>query len=253
MKIKKRYIIICVLLCLASIFISICTYNFELNLSKYSKQNSVVSSTWKNTELFVVKVLKEDNEQDAEDIAKEKVSYLGKVTYVKGGKYTAYGKEMYGNSDVTVIYGDAKIGDKINCYFKPDDTDRLAFIVPYTSYLIGLVVLFVLDVALIIAARFANKALQNNTFSEKPVSIMDIPICILVVGFVICFFMGMFVGSTSVGDDYTNVNEMIAEELEAEGSQYSFGHTSTTEEDIGESDETAESAETEEAETEAQE
>lgn len=222
MKIKKRYIIACVLLCVLSILISMAVFHLEMTLSKFSKMNDIISSSWNNSELMVTGVVK-DTSTLKDD---QKVFYLGKVTYIQNGKYIAYNKDMFMGSNVVAYYGEAKLGDKVNLYYKPDDPEIIEVKAPLTTYIIALGVLLVIDVALIVVARLLNKSLKENTFSDAPVSIMDIPICVLVAGFIISFFMGMFIGNVSV-DSYGQINEAIAQEYYDEGNQYTFGHAVT--------------------------
>ncbi|MCI5752705.1 MAG: hypothetical protein SOU50_03195 [Oscillospiraceae bacterium] len=222
MKIKKRYIIACVLLCVLSILISMAVFHLEMTLSKFSKMNDIISSSWNNSELMVTGVVKDTSTLEDD----EKVFYLGKVTYIENGKYIAYNKDTYMGSNVVTYYGEAKLGDKINLYYKPDDPEVIEVKAPLTTYIIALGVLLVIDVALIVVARLLNKSLKENTFSDASVSIMDIPICVLVAGFIICFFTGMFIGNVSV-DSYGQINEAIAQEYYDEGNQYTFGHAAS--------------------------
>lgn len=218
MKIKKRYIVACVLLCIVSILISIGVFHLEMTLSKFSKLNDTLSTSWGNTELFVIKTAKTD--EDLGDVKKE--FYLGKVTYVTVGKYVAYGREYYYNTPIP-YYGELKVGDKVSVYYKPDSPERLAFKAPFTTYIIAIGALLIIDIIFIVVARLLNKSLRENTFSDAPVSFMDIPICILIAGFVICFFMGMFIGNISINDSYTNVNNMIVQDYKDTETQHMFG------------------------------
>ena len=86
MKIKKRYYVACILLCVLSIIISIAVFNLEMNLSMFSKLNDTISSSWANTEVFVTSVETDPAKLEHPENA---VSYLGKVTYITKGKYTA--------------------------------------------------------------------------------------------------------------------------------------------------------------------
>lgn len=225
MKIKKRYIIACVILCLLSILISMAVFHMEMTLSKFSKMNDIIASSWCNTDLMITGVVKDTS--TLED--NEKVFYLGKVTYIDNGKYIAYNKDTYLGDNVIPYYGeDKKFGEKISMYYKPDDPETVAVKSPLTTYVIALSILLVVDIVLIIVARILNKSLKENTFSDAPVSIMDIPICVLVAGFIICFFMGLFIGNVSV-DRYASINQSLADEYYAEGNQYTFGHTTTAE------------------------
>ncbi len=241
MKIKKRYYVACILLCVLSIIISIAVFNLEMNLSMFSKLNDTISSSWANTEIFVTSVetdpAKLENPENA-------VSYLGKVTYITKGKYTAYGKDCYMGKALP-YYGEVKIGDKVSVYYKTDDIEMLACKVPYTSYLIAMIILFVLDIALIVVARLLNRSLKENTFSEAPVSIMDIPICVLIIGFVICFFSGMLIGNVQIGTNYTDVNPVQVAAYEEEyGMKAPVGDDAAAEtSDSAEETEAAEEAE----------
>ncbi|MBQ8567743.1 MAG: hypothetical protein IJ446_00830 [Oscillospiraceae bacterium] len=213
MKIKKRYIISCILLCIVSVLISIAVFHLEKGLSSFSKLNSTVSEKWSNTDIMVTKVINDpaDLSEEDKDVA---VNYLGKVCYIENGTYTAYNKTYWLN-ETFVYYGEAKIGDKISVYYKPDDPEKIACKAPNTSYLIGIIVLFIIDVVLIIVARILNRSLKENTFSDAVVSIMDIPICVLIIGFIICFFSGMLIGNISIDSSYTAINTAVVEEYES--------------------------------------
>lgn len=235
MKIKKRYIISCILLCVLSILISMAVFHLEMTLSRFSKMNNIISTSWNNADLMITSVVKDTSTLESD----QKVFYFGKVTYIQNGKYVAYNKDMYMGNQVIPYYGEAKFGDKISVYYKPDDPEALEVKAPLTTYIVALGVLLVVDIALIVVARLLNKSLKENTFSDAPVSIMDIPICVLVAGFIICFFMGMFVGNVGL-DSYSQINQAIADEYYAEGNQYSFGHAVAASTDTVEESEVAE-------------
>lgn len=238
MKIKKRYIIACVVLCVLSIVISMLVFHLEMTLSSFSKKNDIISTSWCNTDMMITGVVKDKSELEDD----QKVFYLGKVTYISNGKYYAYNKDTFLGADVIPYYGEAKFGDKITIYYKPDDPETVAVKAPLTTYVIALAVLLVIDIVLIVVARILNKSLKDNTFSDATVSIMDIPICVLVAGFIICFFTGMFIGNISV-DSYSQINTTLAEELYADGNQYSFGSSTANADDSSAVEADAEAAE----------
>lgn len=235
MKIKKRYIIACVILCVLSIVISMMVFHLEMTLSSFSKKNDIISTSWCNTDMMITGVVKDKSELEDD----KKVFYLGKVTYINNGKYVAYNKDRYLVHIVIPYYGEVKFGDKISIYYKPDDTETVAVKSPLTTYVIALAVLLVIDIVLIVVARILNKSLKENTFSDATVSIMDIPICVLVAGFIICFFTGMFIGNISV-ERYGQINEGLAQELYADGNQYTFGSNTANSDDAVEADADAE-------------
>lgn len=49
MKIKKRYYVACILMCVAALLLGIATFYVEMGLSRYAKLNSVTSKTWMAT------------------------------------------------------------------------------------------------------------------------------------------------------------------------------------------------------------
>lgn len=228
MKLKKRYIVACVLLCIAAVALCVGVFNVELGLARYSKLNKVTSETWYatsgrdpvtgvNTDLFITEIRKGQDLEDSK--ANEKFSYIGKQTFVNG-KCVLYGKEVYMNS--VTLNGknpttgeDYKMGDRISVYYKPDNPKLIYVTTNYTIYLILLIAMLVVAVGLIIVCRIVNKSMKDNTFSEAAVTIMDIPMAVLVAGFILSFFAGMFIGNITIDAGYTAINESIVHALEA--------------------------------------
>lgn len=235
MKIKKRYIFACIIMCILALALSLATFYLESGLARYSKLNKVTSTTWLetsgrdpetgvNTDLFITKVidvskLKEDAassnnavatsaQQTLNDINKS-FEYIGKRTVVDG-KYVAYGKDVYGNS--IIVNDEVKMGDRISVYYKPDDPLKLYYTTDYTPYIILLGVVVVIAAVLIVLCRILNKSLKDNTFSDATVTIMDIPIVVIIAGIVISFFLGMLVGNLQVDSSYTQIYPGIAEQ-----------------------------------------
>lgn len=75
MKVKKRYYVACVLLCIMALLLGVCMFFFEMGLARYSKLNNAVRSTWiqtsasdpetgLNTDLFITKVYEKGEESD---------------------------------------------------------------------------------------------------------------------------------------------------------------------------------------------
>lgn len=227
MKLKKRYIVACVLLCIAAIALCVGVFNVEMGLARYSKLNKVTSETWcatsasdletrLNTDFFITEVFKGESAENAKN--DEKFSYIGKQVHAKG-KYVAYGQETWGGS--VTLNGknpstgeDYKLGDRVSVYYKPDNPKLIYVTTDYTIYLILLIVMLVVAIALIFVCRIINKNMKDNTFSEAAVTIMDIPMAVLVAGFILSFFAGMLIGNIQVDASYTVINETIAHQLE---------------------------------------
>lgn len=214
MKTKKRYYVACVLMCILALALSVTVFNLEMGLARYSKLNSVVRDSWietsasdpetgVNTDLFITRIYKEGEAEGA-----AKWSYLGKQTVVQG-KYVAYGQEVYGSG--IVINGEAKMGDRVSIYYKPDAPTTVYSITNYTIYLLLLIAALVIAVVIIFLCRMINKSLKENTFSDSAVTFMDIPMAVMVAGFVIAFFAGMFIGSIQVDSSYTAISQGLAE------------------------------------------
>lgn len=227
-KLKKRYIVACVLLCVAAIALCVGVFNFEMSLARYSKLNKVTSETWyatsasdletrQNTDFFITEVLKGENAENAKKDAK--FGYLGKQSFAKG-KYVAFGQETWGgpitlNGKNPATGEDYKLGDRVSVYYKPDNPRLIYVTTNYTIYLILLIVMLVVAVALVIVCRIVNKNMKDNTFSEAVVTIMDIPMAVLVAGFILSFFAGMLIGNIQVDATYTSINESIVQAIEA--------------------------------------
>lgn len=229
MKLKKRYIVACVLLCIAAVALCVGVFNIEMGLARYSKLNKITSETWYatsgrdpvtgvNTDLFITEVRKGDDYEQSK--ANEKFSYIGKQIFVNG-KCVMYGKEVYVNDGVTLngknpITGeDYKMGDRVSVYYKPDNPRLMYVTTNYTIYIILLIALLAAAVVLIIVCRIVNKSMKDNTFSEAAVTIMDIPMAVLVAGFILTFFAGMFIGNIQIDSSYTTISQGIVEQLEA--------------------------------------
>lgn len=214
MKVKKRYLVACILMCIAAVGLCIAMFNMEMGLARYSKLNKVVRESWietsasdpetgLNTDLFITRVL---TGEDAEDV--QTWSYIGKQTRVDG-KYVAYGKDVYGNG--IVINDDVKMGDRVSVYYKPDDPTMVYAPVSYTLYLIFIIACLVVGIALIVVCRIINKHMKDNTFSDAAVTFMDIPMAVIVAGLILSFFAGMFIGSLQVGANYTSISKGVAD------------------------------------------
>ena len=226
MKLKKRYIVACVLLCVAAVALCVGVFNIEMGLARYSKLNKVTSETWLqtsasdlgnrvNSDLLITSVVNKGDE----DFPKDAFSYLGDQYYVKG-KYVAYGQDAWGggvllngkNPETGEPY---KVGDKVSLYYKPDNPKLTYTTTNYTIYVILLVALLVAAIALVIVCRIVNKSMKDNTFSDATVTIMDIPMAVIVAGFILTFFAGMLIGNIQVDATYTVINETIAEGIKA--------------------------------------
>ncbi|MCI7768154.1 MAG: DUF3592 domain-containing protein [Oscillospiraceae bacterium] len=226
MKLKKRYIVACVLLCIAALALCVGVFNIEMGLARYAKLNKVTSQTWKatsasevgnrvNSDLLITNVIKKGDESFPDD----EFPYIGEQCYVKG-KYVAYGQDAWGggvllngkNPDTGESY---KLGDKVSIYYKPDNPKLTYATTNYTIYIILLVALFVAAIALIIVCRIVNKSMKDNTFSDAAVTIMDIPMAVIVAGFILTFFAGMLMGNIQVDSTYTAINDAVAAGIEA--------------------------------------
>ncbi len=222
MKVKKRYYVACILMCIAALALSVLVFNLEMGLARYSKLNNVVKESWietsasdpetgMNTDLFITKVYASVEEAQAADptanVAKT-WNYLGKQSVVTG-KYIAYGKDVYGSG--IIVNDDVKLGDRVSVYFKPDAPTTVYCPVSYTPYLILIIVCVVVAIVLIFVCRIINKSMKDNTFSDSAVTFMDIPMAVFVAGIVIAFFAGMFIGSIQVDSSYTAISQGIAE------------------------------------------
>lgn len=212
MKIKKRYYVACMLMCVAALLLGIATFYVEMGLSRYAKLNSVTSKTWMatsgsdletrlNTDLFVSKVY---------DITDEDhFDYIG-TQVVVDGKYMAYDQEVYATG--IVLNGDAELGQRYSIYYKPDDPHMIYRTTSYGQYLVILAAIIVITAVLIVVCRILNKSLKDNTFSESAVTIMDIPIVALVAAVILAFFAGMLIGNVQVDSTYTVISEGLAQQ-----------------------------------------
>lgn len=228
MKLKKRYIVACVLLCIAAIALCVGVFNIEMGLALYSKLNKVTNETWcatsasdvetrVNTDFFITEVLKGEEAQETKEDSK--FGYIGKQSFAKG-KYVAYGMEKWGgpitlNGKNPNTGEDYKLGDRVSVYYKPDNPKLIYVTTDYTIYIILLIAMLVVAVALIFVCRIVNKNMKDNTFSEAAVTIMDIPMAVLVAGFILSFFAGMLIGNIQVDATYTSINESIVQAIEA--------------------------------------
>ncbi|MDE6593124.1 MAG: hypothetical protein K2K57_08705 [Oscillospiraceae bacterium] len=221
MKVKKRYYVACVLMCIMALLLGVSMFYFEMGLSRYSKLNNVVRNTWiqtsasdpetgLNTDLFITTVheVGEVTERNDGQPVGANWSYIGQQVKVDG-KYTAYGKEVYGNN--IILNGDVKRFDKISVYYKPDNPLMVYYPVSYTLYFIMIAAVFVVAVVLVLVCRLLNNSLKNNTFSDKAVTFMDIPLAVIIVCVVIGFFAGMFIGNIQVDSSYTTISQGLAE------------------------------------------
>ena len=209
MKIKKRYYVACILICIAALLLGVATFYVEMGLSRYAKLNSVTSKTWMatsgsdletrlNTDLFVSKVY---------DITDEDhFDYIGTQTVVDG-KYIAYDQEVFATG--IVLNGDAELGQRYSIYYKPDDPKMVYRTTSYGQYLVILAAIIVITAVLVVVCRILNKSLKDNTFSESAVTIMDIPI---VAAVILAFFAGMLIGNIQVDSTYTVISEGLAQQ-----------------------------------------
>lgn len=225
MKLKKRYIVACVLLCVAALALCVGVFNIEMGLARYSKLNKVTSESWiatsaaemgnrMNTDFFITEVRK-----SSDDDYTPNFSYIGEQCVAKG-KYMAYGRETFGGT-VTLTGKNPstgksyKLGDKVSVYYKPDNPKLLYVTTNYTVYIILLSVMLVVAAALVFVCRIVNKSMKDNTFSDATVTIMDIPMAVIVAGFILSFFAGMLMGNIQVDSAYTVINESVAAAIEA--------------------------------------
>ncbi len=245
MRIKKRYYVLCVLLCIVALGIAAAVFYFEMCLAHFSRYNDVMTNKWHqtsksepyngaliNTNYVATKVQTvEERNTDLRggDKPVKPYTYIGS-TVVVTGKYKAYGKDIY-SADL-IVYGDPRtdadkkadmingkerefgFGSRFTVYYKPDNPRMLGAHVNVTPYIIIIGVLIILAVPIIFVSRLLNNRLSENTFSDKKINIMDIPIAVVVGGVVLGFFIGMLVGNLSIGSEYTEINESIVEQYE---------------------------------------
>ena len=249
MKVKKQYIVLCAVLCIIAAMLSACMFYFEMSLAHFSRYNDVIAEKWHETSRaepwkggiintsFTATKVESVEEHNASLRAGESplvpYVYIGDV-HVCAGKYVAYGQDVFG-SDI-IIYGDPRtkadrdadtdtsgnirefgFGSRFTIYYKPDNPRMCATMVNTSPYIVIIVVIFLLAAILIITGRLLNNRLKRNTFSDSVVNIMDIPVVVTVAGILLCFFMGMLVGTLSVGTEYTVINDSIVDQYK-EGS-----------------------------------
>ncbi|MBQ7990184.1 MAG: hypothetical protein IJ080_05315 [Oscillospiraceae bacterium] len=247
MRIKKRYVALSIALSIVALVIAAAVFYFEMCLSHFMKYNDVMSTTWHETSRYepyngsimdtqyhatkVESVADHNkNAKKPEDRVKP-YAYFGDVTVVSG-KYLAYGRDVFGSN--LIVYGDPRnksdlkrdttsdgkvrdfsVGSSFTVYYKPDNPRMLAAHVNVVPYIVIIAILIVISVPIIVVCRLLNNKLNENTFSDKAVNIMDIPIVVVVGGIIIGFFGGMLFGTLSIGSDYTEINQSIAEQYES--------------------------------------
>ncbi len=244
MKIKKRFFVVCIGLCVLSLVISVLCFYFEMSLAHFQKLDSTIVNTWHQTSAaepyqggsinsdFIVtgaKTLAENNATTTPgETPRKAFPYVGSIKVVNG-KYIAYGQDVYGSS--IVVYGDPRtkankekdvtadgktrdfgFGSRTSVYYKPDDPHKVATYVNFTQYIVFLVLLFLVAVAIIIVSRIFNTKLKEDTFDDSLVNIMDIPILVVIVGMVAGFFSGMLIGNMTIGPEYTTINQTVVQE-----------------------------------------
>lgn len=220
MKVKKRYYVACVLMCIMALLLGVCMFYFEMGLARYSKLNRVVRDTWIqtsasdpetgiNTDLFITTVHDDGTvSEDTSNSVGADWTYIGQQVMVDG-KYIAYGKDVFGNG--IIINGDVKRFDKVSVYYKPDNPLMVYYPVSYSLYFIMIGAAFVVAIVLVLLCRVLNNSLKSNTFSDKAVTFMDIPLAVIIVCVVIGFFAGMFIGNIQVDSSLTTISQGLAE------------------------------------------
>lgn len=237
MKIKPRYIVICALLCVAALAISIGMFYVEMGLAHWMKYNDALSK-WHQTSTsemynggrintnFMVTQSKTLKEANARDVAGLTIfPYMGKTTVVTGN-VTQYGTQVMSRN--VAVYGEPEnvdnsarskdeigLGSRFTVYYKPDEPAKIATKVRYMQYIVVAVVLVALTAALILAARFFNRKLNENTFGDSVLNIMDIPAAVVIIGMILGFFLGMLIGNLSVGSEYTDIKPGIVAAYES--------------------------------------
>ena len=250
MRMKKRYIVFCVLLSVAALLISIAMFYFEMSFARFQKLDKTITEKWIATSTeesgsadddFVVtkvRTVKEAKENSSVGAMPVKdFPYIGKVC-VCDGKYKAYGQDVFGTS--LVVYGDPRtkankerdvikkvdektgkekvekrdfgFGSRTSIYYKPDDPKKIATYVNTGHYIVFIVLMFLLAAGIVVVSIILNHNLKDDTFDESPVTIMNIPMLVAIVGVLIAFFAGMGVGKLSVGDEYTNIRASVVAE-----------------------------------------
>lgn len=255
MRMKKRYIVFCVLLSVLAVIISIAMFYFEMSNAHFRKMNQTITTLWTPTSKadnstggsidsdFVVtkiRTVKEAKENTAVgQMPVKDFFYVGKVS-VCDGKYKAYGQEVYGSS--VVVYGDPRtkenkerdaikkldektgkekvekrdfgFGSRTSIYYKPDNPKMAATYVKTGHYIVFIVLLFLLTIGVVVVSIILNHNLKDDTFDESPVTIMNIPMLVAIVGVLIGFLAGMMIGKWTVGTEYTEINKSIVSEYQ---------------------------------------
>lgn len=244
MKIKKRYFVACIGLCVLALIISVLVFYLEMSLAHFQKLDNTIVNTWHvtssaepyaggsiNSDFIVTsaKTVKEANEGLVTgETQVDPFPYIGSIKVVNG-KYIAYGQDVYGSS--VIIYGDPRtkankekdvtsdgkvrdfgFGSRTSIYYKPDDPRKVATYVSVTPYIVLLVLLFIVAIAIIVVSRILNNKLKEDTFDDSLVNIMDIPILVVIVGMVAGFFSGMLIGNLTIGAEYTTISQSIVQE-----------------------------------------
>lgn len=219
MKIKKRYYVACVLMCVVALLLSVAAFYTEMGLARYSKLNDVVSKTWietsasdldtrMNTDFFVTQAYSINDKKAADANFQPYFDYIGTRTVARG-KYVAYDTDVY--SDDIVFNQEVKLGDRISVYYKPDNPRMVYCYTSYTQYIIILAAIIVITAVMIFLCRILNTSLKNNTFSEASVTIMDIPIVVFIAGVILAFFAGMLIGNIQVDASWTAISQGVAD------------------------------------------
>lgn len=211
MKIKKRYIFACVLLCILSIGVCVAVYYIETAFAGHLKQNRSLDDM-RSAVLTVTAVT-----DKADDIPEGKRSmYIGRVLYVTGGSADDAGIKIdkdsplalcgsyeYKDNEETVSEklpsAEEMNGKKIVVYYDISDHDRIYVRVPTTLELYALIGLAVIAAGIIVAGLVINKMLAENTFNDSPVTIMDIPIIVIILGGALSFLIAMYLGNLYSG------------------------------------------------------
>ena len=81
--------------------------------------------------------------------------------------------------------------------------------VSYSLYFIMIGAAFVVAIVLVLLCRVLNNSLKSNTFSDKAVTFMDIPLAVIIVCVVIGFFAGMFIGNIQVDSSLTTISKVL--------------------------------------------
>ncbi len=211
MKIKKRFIFACVLLCLLSIGVCVAVYYIETAFAGHSKQNKSLDDM-RSAVLTITSVT-----EDGGDIPEGKRSvYIGRVLYVTGGSADDAGIKIDKDSPLALCGSYEYIdkgetvseklpsaeemkGKKIVVYYDISDHDSVYVRIPTTLEFYALIGLAVIAVGIIVAGLIINKLLAENTFNDSPVTIMDIPIIVIILGGALSFLSAMYLGNLYSG------------------------------------------------------